>query len=100
MQAMHVNESQAQQDFAEQMSPMLGYGQHLSDQMGNPSLSNVGGLASTDLWQNDLQADQVGAMSDLDLFELLSGQNPIRFTEEDEQVLDLLIAESGDMQTM
>ena len=48
----------------------------------------------------DLEADQVGAMSDLDLFELLSGQNPIRFTEEDEQVLDLLIAESGDMQTM
>ena len=36
-------------------------------------------------------------MSDLDLFELLSGQAAMSLTEADEQVLDLLIAEGGDM---
>ena len=45
----------------------------------------------------DLQVGQVSAMSDMDLFELLSGQSVMNLTEQDEQVLDLLIAEGGDM---
>lgn len=45
----------------------------------------------------DLQVDRVSTMSDLDLFELLSGQSAMNLTEQDEQVLDLLIAEGGDM---
>ena len=45
----------------------------------------------------DLEVGQVSAMSDMDLFELLSGQSVMNLTEQDEQVLDLLIAEGGDM---
>ena len=48
----------------------------------------------------DLQVGQVSAMSDMDLFELLSGQSAMNLTEQDEQVLDLLIAEGDDMLPM
>ncbi len=44
----------------------------------------------------DLQADQVVSMSDFDLLELLNGQTSWSFDEDDEKVLDLLIAEGGD----